>query len=277
MRPTTKLFLALLIVGSLTACTTSKPLPTPTPTRTMPTVIFKKVTFYFVGDTPKGFLLFPETQKVVITGSLLTSILGDLISGKILPTDPNYFNLWKFGSKLGSISISGTTATVDFVTVKLNVGSENEMRAIDQLLWTLTGMDPAIKNVHLTIAGKSIETLAGHVDTRGIFKREPSYEVLNSVSIFSVSQNQSVTNPVVITGQACTFEAAVDWELIRDAVVPYSYAKGRTLAKTSCPDRSSWSVSLPHLENGKYTFIVRDISPKDGSVLAVDDKDFTLG
>jgi hypothetical protein len=277
MRTTTKLFLALLIVGSLTACTTSKSLPTPTPTRSTPTAVFKKVTFYFVGDTPKGFLLFPETQKVFVTGSLLTSVLGDLISGKILPTDPNYFNLWKFGSKLGSISIIGTTATIDFVTAKLNVGSEIEMRAIDQLLWTLTEMDPAIKSLHLTIAGKSIETLAGHVDTRGTFKREPSYEVLNSVSIFSLSQNQSVTNPMVITGQACTFEAAVAWELIRDAVTPYSYANGSTMAKTTCPNRSSWSVSLPHLENGKYTFIVRDISPKDGAVVAFDDKDFTVG
>jgi hypothetical protein len=268
MRRVGSLSIILLVAGSLVGCSSRQVEPAPTLIRS------QEVKLFFVGDTPKGFRLFPEVQTIKGNGDITNSVMGSLISGQLRPLDPDYQNLWGNGSKLKSIAIDKGTATIDLTLVKLNVGAETEVRAIDQLVWTVTGMNQTISRVKFTVDGKTVETFAGHVDTTGIFKRAPGYEVLNPVSIISPGQSMMLKNPIAIIGEACTFEANVAWELLKDGK---SIAKGSTLAQSACPDRSSWKLFPANLASGSYTIIAREISPKDGSISAIDSKDFTVG
>jgi hypothetical protein len=278
MRWARNLSISILLIGSLSACSNSgsnsqQSGPTPSATTTTSVAQSHEVMIFFVGDTPQGFRLFPEVQTIKVAGELSQSVMRSLISGELKPKDPDYVNLWRSGSKLNTLTVNGGLATIDLSLGKLNVGSEGEMRAIDQLVWTITEIDHSIMGVKFTVDGRTVESFAGHVDTRGTFKREPSYEVLSPVSIISPVQAALLKNPIVVAGEACTFEANVAWELLKDGK---SIDKGSTLAQIACPDRSPWKLALPRLDNGSYTIIARDYSAKDGSITAVDSKDFKV-
>jgi hypothetical protein len=280
MKSVRNLSIFLLLMGVLTACSSSssssstQPEPTPSTTTTPSTTIGQDVKLFFVGDTPRGFRLFPEVQTIKSNGDLTKSVMSSLVSGTLKPLDPDYQNLWGNGSKFNSIRVDNGVATIDLALVKLSVGSEGELRAIDQLVWTASETNPTIKGVKFTVDGKTVESFAGHVDTRGTFKRQLGYEVLNPVSIISPAQGAVLKNPIVVTGEACTFEANVAWELLKDGK---SIDKGSTLAQTACPDRSSWKLDVANLASGSYTIIAREHSAKDGSVTAIDSKDFKVG
>ena len=223
---------------------------------------------YFVTDTPRGLKLVSEIREVKDE----EQAIKDLLSGELQPLDEDYQNLWS-ESDLNSIKIIEDLAVVDISLGSLNVGAEGEQRAIDQIVWTLTEINPQINFVEFLVNSNSIETFAGHVDTLAQFSRQPEYEVLNPLQISSLNQNASTKNPVIISGEACTFEANVVWTLLKaDQPIMNNY----TTAETACPERSNWSVDLGELEKGEYRFKVEEFSAEDGSLFAQDDKVFTV-
>jgi uncharacterized protein YcfL len=230
-------------------------------------------TVYFVTDTPRGLKLVSEKQKFVAQGELSEFIIAQLISGKISPIDPDYVNLWDGSHTLNSISVEGSRATVDIDLGKLNVGSEGETRAIDQIVWTLTEVAPLITIVNFKVNGEVVETFAGHVDLSTPFQRAPDYEVLNALQITSMAEGAKRSNPVSISGMACTFEANVVWSVRNERK---TVEQGFTTARAACPIRSKWSVTLPQLEPGNYIFEVFEYSAEDGALVASDDKSFEI-
>lgn len=232
------------------------------------------VNFFFVSDTPRGFKLFSETQNYQVSeGDLNLQVVSDLVSGAVVPLDPQYSTLWGNGNTVNSVIVDQSVATVDLGTVTLNVGAEAEQRAIDQIVWTLTELSPEITAVTFTVNGQTVESFAGHVDTTVAFKRAVDYEVLNPIQISSINQGAVLTSPVTISGQACTFEANVVWRLSKeDKVVTVGYAT----AAAACPERSEWKVELGELEPGDYTFQAFENSAEDGNLVAIDDKSFTV-
>jgi hypothetical protein len=232
------------------------------------------VNFFFVSDTPRGLKLFSEEQNYIVKdGDLALQIVSDLVSGDVVPFDPQYINLWGSGNAVNSIILNQSVATVDLGTLKLNVGAESEQRAIDQIVWTLTEFAPQITSVIFTVNGKAVESFAGHVDTTQAFKRAFAYETLSALQISSLNEGATLTSPVTISGQACTFEANVIWELSHNGAV---IDKGFTTATTGCPDRGDWSISFADLEPGDYMLSVLEYSAEDGSLFAKDDKNFTV-
>ena len=264
---TRRISIFLLLLVFLTACSSKESEPTSGLTRA------QDVRIFFVGDTPRGFRLFPEVQTINVYGDLTNSVMNSLVSGELQPLDPDYRNLWGSGSKLNSITINAGLATIDLALGELRVGAEGELRAIDQLVWTVTEINRAITGVKFTVDGKTVESLAGHVDTTGTFKRAPDYEVLNPIAIISPAHGAALANPIVITGEACTFEANVAWEIIKDGV---SIGSGATTALSACPDRSPWTLDLDNLAIGSYTIIAREYSAEDGSLTSIDSRDFTV-
>jgi hypothetical protein len=229
---------------------------------------------YFVSDTSRGLRLFSEVRVLEVSGDQTAfSVLSDLVSGELQPLDPDYSNLWDSSHALKSLTISGSTATLDLDFGELMVGGEGEQRAIDQLVWTLTGLEPSIDTLEFLVAGEPMESLAGHVDATQGFQRAIHYEVLSPVQIVSPEDNQEVENPVVIVGQACTFEANVTWSLEKGGTL---IAEGFATAAIACPDRSAWTITLPDLEPGDYVFTAMDISAEDGSIVAKDSKSFII-
>ena len=232
--------------------------------------------FYFTSETAQGFRLVREVHQV----SKVENDLGDdkgfnslvmLVDGQLPPFDGDHRTLWNNGTKVNSVSVVEGIATVDLRLGRISLGAESEQRAIDQMVWTLIENDPAVTSVKFTIDGIVSESLAGHVDFSQVFTLAPSYEVLASVWI-DLLDRSDVSNPVSITGSACTFEANVAWELTKGGDVVSS---GATTATTACPDRSDWSIDLGELAPGNYVLKVSDTSAEDGSLIFEDTKAFT--
>ena len=232
--------------------------------------------FYFTSETAQGFRLVREVHQV----SKVENDLGDdkgfnslvmLVDGQLPPFDGDHRTLWNNGTKVNYVSVVEGIATVDLTLGRISLGAESEQRAIDQMVWTLIENDPAVTSVKFTIDGLVSESLAGHVDFSQVFTPAPSYEVLASVWI-DLLDRSDVSNPVSITGSACTFEANVAWELTKGGDVVSS---GATTAATACPDRSDWSIDLGELAPGNYVLKVSDTSAEDGSLIFEDTKAFT--
>ena len=233
--------------------------------------------FYFTSETAQGFRLVREVHQV----SKVENDLGDdkgfnslvmLVDGQLPPFDGDHRTLWNNGTKVNSVSVVEGIATVDLTLGRISLGAESEQRAIDQMVWTLIENDPTVTSVKFTIDGLVSESLAGHVDFSQVFTLAPSYEVLASVWI-DLLDRSDVSNPVSITGSACTFEANVAWELTKGGDVVSS---GATTAATACPDRSDWSIDLGELAPGNYVLKVSDTSAEDGSLIFEDTKAFTV-
>ena len=231
------------------------------------------VKFFFVSDTPRGFKLFSEVQSWTAADDMNFQVVSDLVTGKVVPLDPEYATLWGGTNTVNSVGIADSVATVDLGEISLSVGAEGEQRAIDQIVWTLTEFAPEVKSVAFTVNGKTVESFAGHVDTTATFERAIGYEVLNPIQISSINQGAELTSPVTISGQACTFEANVVWKLSQDGKV---VQEGFTTASSGCPERGDWSITLADLAPGNYRIETLEYSAEDGSLFAIDDKEFEV-
>lgn len=229
------------------------------------------VALYWVGDTAKGLRLFREFKRVEVGQDIVTTALSELFASN--PEDPDYTNLWSPAAQVNGVTISDEVATVDISPGQLNVGSEGEARAIDQIVWTVTAADPSITQVKILVDGQEKESLAGHVDLREPFARGLSYEVLADIWILNPVQGQRVSGNVVIEGVATTFEANVSWRLFQNGKVIKS---GATTAGEAAPARAPWSLSLDALAAGDYVISATEYSAMDGSLVTEDTKAFTV-
>lgn len=262
-----RILVAVLMMSFLAACAPSQNEPVSAEET-------REFTVYFVADTPRGFKLYSEIREITaMPDSFATEIITQLISGQLQPIDPDYVNLWDDSNSLNQIDLLGTNATVNFNLGKLNVGAESEIRAIEQIVWTLTEISPTITTVRFLVNGEKVESFAGHVDTTVDFKRAPDYEVLSPLQIDSLLEGAELANPLILSGFACTFEANVVWTVTQNNELVLD---GVTTAAAACPERSKWEVELADLPAGEYLFKVEEFSAEDGSLFAVDSKRFTI-
>ena len=244
---------------------------TPTPT-TSPTVSTKAMAQYWVADTARGFRLYREYVRINPTPDAITAALRQLVSQG--PVDSDYVSLWPIGTTINSVKVNGDTALIDLTFPKLNVGAAAESLAIAQLVWTATAANTTIKKVSLTVDGKKVESLAGHVDATQPFTRGLTYEILPPVWITSPTEGQRVAaKGFTLSGMASTFEANVVWKVIKDGVI---VKQGSTTALGAAPAWKPWSIAIPDLAPGTYIFEAMEYSAKDGSLVAQDTKNVVL-
>ena len=253
---------------SITNTPSISPTSSASPSASVPT---KTVALYYIGKTESEFRLYREFRSIPVSEEIGLASLRYLVKRPSRAIDWDYINLWGNDSIINSVTYVGDTANVDLLVAPLNVGAEAEMRAIDQLVWTLTANHPTTKFVTFTSSGKQFESFAGHVDARQKFSRELAYEVLAPVWVNQVAK--IMTNPVTMRGTACTFEAGLHWQLIRNGEM---IREGSAIASGACPVRGAWTVELGVLRRGDYIFLAQDISPKDGTITQEDSKEFTI-
>lgn len=230
------------------------------------------VKLFFASDTGTSIRIYSEMASVSkVTDDLAVSAVNALLSGA-KPIDADYQNLWGSGVVVNNIAIKDSIATIDLKQPTLNVGSEGEARAIDQIIWTLHSNQPSIAGVEFLIDGKPAESLAGHVDISGPIYLDEGYQSLATVDL-DLDESQEVSTPVKVTGLACTFEANVPWELLKGDEVINS---GSVLASEACPTRSKFTIDLGELVPGKFTLRVWESSMMDGSLINEDTKTFTV-
>lgn len=249
--------------------------PTSTPTTSVnpsPTRTSGAVAQYWVADTARGFRLYREFLSAYLEPDAITVALVDLVSKK--PVDPDYVSLWPFDTRINSVKVVGDLATIDLTFGRLNVGSEGEELAIAQLVWTATAANYRVRKVAITRDGKTVESLAGHVDATKPFTRAPSYTVVAPVWITSPTEDQQVSaQGFTLEGMASTFEANVAWKVYKDGKL---IKEGSTTAAEAAPAWTKWSVKIAGLTPGKYLFMAAEYSAKDGSLVAQDTKNATL-
>lgn len=247
--------------------------PTPTPSATpTPTPVTKAFAQYWVADTSRGFRLYREFVRLEVTPDPIATALRALVAGT--PKDSDYVSLWPKETKINSVVVAGNKATIDLTLGKMNVGSEAELMAIAQLVWTATAADTKVTRVQLTVDGKVVESIAGHVDATKPFTRGLTYEVLAPVWITFPTEGARVSaQGFTLSGMASTFEANVAWKVFQNGKL---VQQGSTLASEAAPAWKPWSVAIKGLTPGKYMFIAMEFSPKDGSLVAQDTKNATL-
>lgn len=272
-----KIAITLAVLLTVSACAPVSPSITPTPTESTPSetpVTYESALVYFAVETPVGLRLVTETHEFELAGETLAEkVLSQLVSGELQPVDPDYLTLWGSPNELITVDVTAGAATVDLKPVTLNVGAEGEAVAISQIVWTLTEITGPGDAVSFLVDGQPAESFAGHVDILNSIKRGEESAVLNGIQISSLLDGVVVTNPVIVAGEACTFEANVRWTLLRDG---QEVTAGSTLAAEACPTRSSWSVELPKLDPGSYEFVAQEYSMKDGTLLVEDTKAFIV-
>jgi hypothetical protein len=273
--------------GLLLSGCSSSPTPSPTPTAshtistsptstpsasTSPTVATKAFAQYWVADTARGFRLYREFVRLEITPEPIMTALKSLIAST--PKDSDYVSLWPKETKINSVVVVGNKATIDLTLGKMNVGSEAESMAIAQLVWTATAAQTSVKQIALTVDGKTVESIAGHVDATKPFRRGLTYEVLSPVWITVPEEGAQVSaQGFRLRGMASTFEANVAWKVFQNGKL---VQQGSTTATEAAPAWTPWSVAIKGLLPGKYMFIAMEYSPKDGSLVAQDTKNVTL-
>ena len=225
-----------------------------------------------MSDTARGFRLYREYVRLAVTPDPITAALTALIAGT--PKDTDYVTLWPKTTKINSVVVVGRKATIDLTLGKMNVGSETESLAIAQLVWTATAANTKVKQIQLTVDGKVVESIAGHVGATKPFTKGLTYEVLAPVWITSPEDGASVRAAgFKLSGMASTFEANVAWKVFQNGKL---VKQGSTLAAEAAPAWKPWSVAITGLTPGKYMFIAMEYSPKDGSLIAQDTKNATL-
>lgn len=241
--------------------------PSPTITAT-PTDNKRAMAQYWVGDTSRGFRLYREFVRIDPMPDAITAALRALVSHK--PVDPDYVSLWPADTKINSVAVTGSSASIDLSFGRLNVGSEAEALAIAQIVWTATAANNSVKRISLTVDGRQVESLAGHVDATKPFTRALTYEVLAPVWITSPTEGEAVSaEGFTLRGLASTFEANVAWKVFKDGKL---VQQGSTTAAESAPAWAPWHVAISGLAPGEYLFIALEYSAKDGSLVAQDSK-----
>ena len=231
-----------------------------------------EVKLFFASDTGTSIRIYSEMASVSkVTDDRAVSAVNALLSGA-QPMDADYQNLWGSGVVVNNIAVKDSVATIDLKQPTLNVGSEGEARAIDQIIWTLHSNQPSVTGVEFLIDGKPAESLAGHVDISGPIYLDEGYQSLATVDL-DLDEFQEVASPVKVTGLACTFEANVPWELLKGGEVINS---GSVLASEACPTRSKFIIDLGELVPGEFTLRVWESSMKDGSLINEDTKTFIV-
>jgi len=167
------------------------------------------------------------------------------------------------------VSLSGPGVT--------GLPEEAQRIAVQALVWTVTAaVQQAGAPVPVTVASGG--TIFESVGTN-VFKRPGDERVFTEVASIWVDspyagQALAGGKTVVVTGQACVFEANLTWELRQGGSV---VKRGNTTASSGCPQQGSWTVDLGVLAAGQYEFRGIDVSAKDGSVAYQEIVPFSVG
>ena len=245
------------------------------------------VPVYYLGSQVKG--LFREFQRTTVPAGNLEQTVEQALRLAVDPSGPQ---------RPGDSSpwLPGTSAALQVHIVdperQLSVllpaqelqahgrTAEQARLAAQQLVWTATAIlqNPQI-SVRILFGGQA-GNLFGSLSTKPLFHRPPTglaYLDLSAIWVLQPEAGSTEHSTVTVSGQACTFEANVAWQLRAGGATGQVVRSGRTLATGGCPIRGAWRVILKGLPPGGYTFRAFELSAKgDGSYEGLDTTSFVV-
>jgi hypothetical protein len=255
--------------------TATIPAPPPTATTAAPSAMKSfAVPAYFVmpyGKTSFGLVReYIGTQLPVGADAVTqaTAALGVSLNAQPYTNTDGYLQLWPSGTS------AAVTMTANEIQVVLSgpgvagLAAEQQRIAVQQVVWAVTAGVQKDVPVRISVAsgGNIFETMPANVYKRPADAQ--SYQDLAPIWVDTPSRRQDLPAgaPVVVKGQACTFEAGYQWELKRGAALA---KKGfGTVPAGACPVRGEYSIDLGKLPAGNYSIRVFASSAEDGSVHA---------
>jgi len=197
-----------------------------------------------------------------------TVALGVSLNAQPYTNTDGYLQLWPSGTS------AEVTMTANEIQVVLSgpgvagLAAEQQRIAVQQVVWPVTAGVQKDVPVRISVAsgGNIFETMPANVYKRPADAQ--SYQDLAPIWVDTPSRRQVLPAgaPVVVKGQACTFEAGYQWELKRGTAIA---KKGfGTVPAGACPVRGEYSIDLGKLPAGNYSIRVFASSAEDGSVHA---------
>ena len=241
--------------------------PTPSETTTPPATPAQALPVYFVGDTPKGPRLYrefqPNTDDTEPVSTAVSLALGTAL-------DPDYRTGWPAGA---SVTTAGVTQ--DMITIGLagnlhdlpaGMTDAEAQLAIEQLIYTAQaayghGRVP----VQFLLNDSHTDTLLGQPASEPL-SEGTWYEMLAMVNITDPTEGTTVSGTLHVTGQACTYEANVPWQLLKGTTVVDS---GPFTAEQGCDNVKLYpfagDIDLSGLAAGTYTLRIQEDDPSGGA------------
>ncbi|WP_323097133.1 Gmad2 immunoglobulin-like domain-containing protein [Intrasporangium sp. YIM S08009] len=247
----------------------SQPVPPATTSASVPV--------YYVGPLVTGgssgasdLRLFREFVRTSVTtparpeGRALAAL--KLAMGNV-PSSSAYVSPW-VGVSPVSVTLDGSGRIVVTLSDGLPSGAAASADlAVQQLVWTAqAGMGQGTKPVVLVVKGggdvaPGMPSGQAHQrpgDAMGV------YDVLSPLWVDEPARGATVPagQRLTVKGVASTFEANVEWQLLRGGSV---VASGNTTASVGAPERGAYTFRTKALPAGDYVVRVLESSPKDGS------------
>ena len=260
-------------VPTQTAARPSTPSTSPPATTVRPpATTTASVPVYYLGPVATGsgqqrlFREFVPSQvpaPAVPVGNALTALR--LAMGPA-PAGTRYHSAWT------GVSAESVTRGDRIITVRLSSGTrDTSPLATEQLVWTVQAALGAALPVRFELADGGTAVSPGHPVSGTYDRPTDPIAVLDQVAPIWVDEpaRGSVVRagrPLAVKGVASTFEANVEWELLRDG---RRVESGFTTASGAAPARGTYRFTTTKpLASGAYVLRVFESSAKDGSTSA---------
>lgn len=175
------------------------------------------VTAWFVGDAPRGPVLYAEQVAVSEPDDGLADDLAALMT---TPKDPDYRTLWQEGSLVsaeflgnGSEGVIRVEVSADATAAPDGVSPKEAKLALQQVVHTLQEAAGTKAPVEFVVDGDNADQVLG-VPTAAPVKRAGPLKTLNLMSITTPAEGEQVSGTFTATGANNGFEAWVGWQLL---------------------------------------------------------------
>lgn len=258
--------------GSSSTAPTVEDTPTPaeSPTATTPPRgSATRVFVYFMQDDGTGVRLYREEHQVDKGSEDATAAAALRAMFEQPPIDRDYISVWPLGTEVLGYSVSGDVAAVDLTDAPAGCACIQD-EAVQQLVYTVTANDPAVKRVRLRVDGKVLESKDN--DWSQPVSRAPMLDVQGLIWLLTPTEGATVSSPVDFTGYGTAFEATISWQLRQDGKV----VDEGTVMGGSNGEFGEFSGTIDGVPPGTYELRAFESSAKDGSPQHVDTKTFTV-
>ncbi len=223
------------------------------------------VAVYFVGEGPRGPVLFREFQQADSGEDVVSAAARLTVAGPAL--DPDYRTVWPAGTT-ATASFDGNLVTVDLAGSDLqarpaDLSKRLSKLALQQVVYSVQGAAQERAPVLFLVDGQPTDTVLGEPTTEPVTQGK----VLSTLSLMSITvpaEGQVVSGSFEASGVNNGFEASVSYE-IRDG--DQVVASGFGMAEGWMEDKLwPWTldVDLSGVEPGTYTFVAMNDDPSGG-------------
>jgi hypothetical protein len=216
-------------------------------------------TAYYVVQTKRGPLLYPESYSVV-GDAQQEQVVERSVTGRA--DDPDYGTAWPAGTTLQKAQLSDGVLSVDLAGVPADrpagMSQAQAELALDQAVRSTQSAFASKLPVTFLLDGRPTPTLLGLGTGQPVLGATD--EKLSPVQVDTPPDGATVDSPFTVTGRAAAFEANVQWELVQGTTV---VKQGFTTAEECCT-LSPYSFEVP-APPGSYTLVVHDEDASGGA------------